>query len=314
MMRHDPRFTTFHSAYINERVEFDLQNTFLENPTEDKLIRMFAHVSITRDPRATRDMVPDDVWRNLPPDPEILELEERRAELKGGQYRIKGQKDEAEIRKLSNKIRSMRAQRENSIVMAYREYFFYNRPTWDIERQARGEAPDEYAEPAIDIQIPERARLAKILCHQPDSWTDEEIWQRRIEAIGLMVALCDRRETVKSQCIRRSAQAAVPTKRESPEPDLFPLLMQKTQCPRCIGDGRMTYAERMFPYCRPTVMNDHFDREHLKEMEDLERDNLVICDHPKCREDGLKLKSVDHFRNHVQTVHGVKLRPSWRSA
>ncbi|KAJ3463633.1 hypothetical protein MRS44_008419 [Fusarium solani] len=30
MMRHDPKFLTFHDAYLNQMVEFDLQNTFLE--------------------------------------------------------------------------------------------------------------------------------------------------------------------------------------------------------------------------------------------------------------------------------------------
>jgi hypothetical protein len=51
MMRQDPRFMTFQSAYLNEIANFDL--------------RMFAHVSLTRDLRATADMMPDEVWANL---------------------------------------------------------------------------------------------------------------------------------------------------------------------------------------------------------------------------------------------------------
>ncbi|KAK3942585.1 hypothetical protein QBC46DRAFT_227083, partial [Diplogelasinospora grovesii] len=45
--------------------------------------------------------------------------------------------------------------------------------------------------------------------------------------------------------------------------------------------------ERTFSYCRPAVMNDHFDREHVA-------------------------KHLDHFRIHVQEVHHVTLRPSDR--
>ena len=59
MMRHDPTFATFHNAYLNEIAKFDTQNTFLVEQTEDQLYKLFAHVSLTRDPRATRDMVPD---------------------------------------------------------------------------------------------------------------------------------------------------------------------------------------------------------------------------------------------------------------
>ncbi|KAH7176273.1 hypothetical protein EDB81DRAFT_34260 [Dactylonectria macrodidyma] len=76
MMRHDPKFATFLSAYLNENVGFDIQNAFLEDETEDQLYRLLAHVSLNHDPRAARDMVPDEFWQNLPPDPAIAELEE----------------------------------------------------------------------------------------------------------------------------------------------------------------------------------------------------------------------------------------------
>ncbi len=83
-MRHDQRFFTFQDAYLNQIAKFHLQNGFLEEEMENQMFRLFAHVSLTRDPRARRDMVPPDVWANLAPDPEITELEERRAELKQG--------------------------------------------------------------------------------------------------------------------------------------------------------------------------------------------------------------------------------------
>ncbi|KAK1482093.1 FluG domain-containing protein, partial [Colletotrichum abscissum] len=139
MMRHDPKFATFQGAYLNENVQFDLQNTFLEEETEEQMYKVFAHVSLTRDPRATRDMVPKEVWENLPPDPEIVELEQQRQELKGGQYRVQGEENEAEIRRLTEEIRTKRDQRDKSVVKEYLEYHLYNRPTWDIERQANGE-------------------------------------------------------------------------------------------------------------------------------------------------------------------------------
>ncbi|KAH7124543.1 FluG domain-containing protein [Dactylonectria macrodidyma] len=319
-MRHDLRFVTFHQTYLNEIVNFDIQNAFLEEEKKTQLFRMFAYVSLTRDPRATADMVPPEVWDNVEPDPEIVELEEERARLKQGNYRIEGCEPEQQIRRLTNKIRTKRAQREKRIVREYREDYFYHRPTWDIERQASGEEEDdegELVEPVIDLAIPERARLAEILCNQSADWTEEEAYRRRIEVIDLMVALCDKRETVKRDRIRLRTKANPPVKSESPEPeakfepnpDPFPLLMQATQCPDCVGNTRLTLEERAFTYCRPTVMNDHFDDQHLARRKQAEQSGETIrYEHPKCK--NVRLQHLDHFQSHVQRVHSVTLRTS----
>lgn len=314
-MRHDPQFATFHHAYLNEIANFDMQNAFLEEEKECQLFRLFAHVSLTRDPRATADMVPEEVWANLAPDPEIVELEEERARLKQGHYRIEGHEDEERIRKLTNEIRTKRAQRDRQVVKDYREYYFYHRPTWDIERQARGEEAEEYIEPTINVSILERAQLAEILCHQPDSLTEDVILQRRIEVIDLMVALCDKRETVKRDRTRHKITASKPMKTQLAEIgtglglDPFPLLMHGAQCPDCIGDERLSLQERSFMYCRPTVMNDHFDRQHLIGRELAEKNGEKIrCEHPKCQ--NLKFECLDAFRCHVLKAHGVALRSS----
>lgn len=84
--------------------------------------------------------------------------------------------------------------------------------------------------------------------------------------------------------------------------------MDPYQCPDCFGDERMTLLERTFRYCRPTVRNDHFDA-HLVDREFAERRNEPIrCHHPKCRDK--QFQHLDHFRSHVQPVHGVPLRSS----
>lgn len=243
------------------------------------------------------------------PDPEIVELEAQRDQLKEGRYRIEGHKNEGKIRKLTNQIRIKRAQRERRIVREYREFYFYHQP----ERQARGEEEDDYVEPEIDVSIPERAGLANLLCKQPD-WTEEEVFQQRIKAIDLMVALCDKRETVRRKHIQQRAITAPPIKGESPKvelerylsPDSFPLLMKATQCPDCFGDERLSLQER---YCCTTVRNDHFDNCHLPERERVEHHGEPIsCEHPRCRDE--KFEDLNHFRNHVHTIHGVSLRSS----
>ncbi|KEY73861.1 hypothetical protein S7711_11500 [Stachybotrys chartarum IBT 7711] len=94
-----------------------------------------------------------------------------------------------------------------------------------------------------------------------------------------------------------------------PSPDRFPLLMHAAQCSDCIGDERLSVEERAFTYCRPTVMNDHFDSQHLVRREQAEQSGEKIrCEHPKCW--NLKFQYIDEFRRHVYEVHGVILRSS----
>ncbi|EAQ91198.1 predicted protein [Chaetomium globosum CBS 148.51] len=220
----------------------------------------------------------------------------------GGRYRIKGSENEARIRELTKLIATKEQQRKKAVQRGYRKHYFHNRPTWDMETD--GEEEEEYDEPAIDLQIPERAQFAEILCNQPDNLSSTELLELRIQAAELMVALCGKRETVKRNHIRRRAQTqANVTVKESPGPDPFPLLMDRKQCPYCI-DEKLSHEERTFKYCRPAVMYDHFDRKHARQLSGVKQ---ISCNHPKCKE-GLEFKHLNHYKNHVERVHDVKLR------
>ncbi|KAK0707074.1 hypothetical protein B0T26DRAFT_729064 [Lasiosphaeria miniovina] len=302
MMRHDPKWATFNNAYINEKVGFHLQNAFLEEPTEDSLLAMLTHIGLTRDPRASKDMVPDDVWELMLPDPQIEALKAERAQLKGGRHRIKGSKNEGKIRELTKWIATKEQQRKTTIRREYRKHYFYNRPTWDMDADGQ----EEYVKPAADLQITERAQLAEILYNQPDNLGLAELLELRIRAGELVVILCGKRETARRGRIRRRAQAqADVTVKESPGPDLFPYKINKRQCPRCIGDEMLTYEERTFKYYRLAVMHDHFDRNHAQYLDSVEQ---ISYNHPKCKDEALGFKHLSHYKNHIQKVHGVKLR------
>lgn len=93
-------------------------------------------------------------------------------------------------------IASKEARRKKDVRRAHREDYFYSRQTWDIEAD-ESEEEEEYIEPAVDLQIPERAKLAEILCNQPDNLSSTELLELRIQAAELMVLLCDKRETRK---------------------------------------------------------------------------------------------------------------------
>ena len=80
----------------------------------------------------------------------------------------------------------------------------------------------QYVEPTIDLQIPERAQLAEILCKQPGDLTPVQLPGLRIRAAELMVALYDKRETKKRDAVGRRPPAKIVVKEESLRPDPFP--------------------------------------------------------------------------------------------
>ncbi|KAL2133499.1 hypothetical protein VTI74DRAFT_2264 [Chaetomium olivicolor] len=277
-MRHDPKCATFNSAYINEKVGFHLQNAFLDESTEDSLLGMLSYIGLMRDLRASKDIVPDEVWKMMPPDLEIEALQGR------------GHSSKA-------------ARQKNAVRRAYREDYFHNRPTWDIE--ADGQKEEEYAEPTTDLHIRERAQLAEILCNQPDNLSATELLELRIQAAELIVALCGKRETAKRKCIRRRARADVTAKEESPAPEPFPLLMDRKQCPSTSGMEPCPMRKGHSGTVEPAVMYDHFDRKHVQQLGGVKQ---ISCNHLKCRGQALEFKHSNHFKNHVERVLGIKLR------
>jgi Protein of unknown function (DUF3435) len=170
-------------------VRFDVQSAVLERPSADGILRMLTHMSLTRDPRAPVH-VPDDVSAALPPDPSIVALEQQRQQLKAGVYRIQGTDVEAEVRRLTTAIGAARSRRRNIVSEEYRDEYFRNRPTEDIERQNRGEEEEEYIEPVIEHQIPERAQLANLICTRFADLKPQDAVQLRIRAAKLMLSLC----------------------------------------------------------------------------------------------------------------------------
>ncbi|KAK4171263.1 hypothetical protein QBC36DRAFT_199715, partial [Triangularia setosa] len=79
--------------------------------------------------------------------------------------------------------------------------------------------------------------------------------------------------------------------------------LDKKQCPRCFGDETLSHVERTFKYSRLAVMYDHFNRKHGQQLGGVKQ---MSCNHPKCRGKALEFKHLNHFKNHVETVHGVK--------
>ncbi|KAF7944137.1 hypothetical protein EAE96_010541 [Botrytis aclada] len=305
VMRHKAMSGVYNGAYINERIRFDVQSAVFERPSADGVLRMLTHMSLMRDPRAPV-VVPNDILAALPPDPHITALEQERQNLKGPSYRIQGTDIEAEVRRLTNEIGSARSRRRKIISEEYRADYFCRRPTEDIERQNNGYEAEEYVEPIVEYQIPERRELAELLCTRFGSTKPQDAVKLRIRAANLMLALCGCREIPQRYMRRAKIPAQSIIEKDLPETDpFFPLVCSKSQCPFCIGDETRSYEQRIGSFCRPAKMMDHVERVHLKGQDSGAR---MKCYHPICKSQGLVLKHLEHFKSHVQSVHRVTLR------
>ncbi|KAG6829647.1 hypothetical protein H0H87_010612 [Tephrocybe sp. NHM501043] len=221
IMRHHAGSDTFRSSYLNQKVQFDVQNAVLGEPLETQLLSMLSHVGHLRDPRASSNMVPKEVWAQLPPDSEIVGLQQRRALLKGAGLGVKDSSHKEEIDRLTARINALGGRRRKAVRAWYRKWYFDNRPTWDLARQAHGEAPVGNDKPEIDVQLRPRARLAELLCDQPDDLGPEELSARRVEVGNHMVDLGRLREGIRPEIesFLASYSAAPNAASQPPAPD-----------------------------------------------------------------------------------------------
>lgn len=309
VLRHNPQTGVFCGSYLNEKVRFIVQDAVLDQPTDAGLLRAFTHMSLTCDPRAPVN-VPDEILKTLPPDLEIATLEAERVELSleiKAQYtfitRAAGTDIGIEYLKLQRKIASLEKTRLKEIKKEYRRDYFYRIHNETMKRQLEKLSPEEYVEPIIQHQLPERTQLQEIMCDLSKDGSTYGIVARRIHAINIMIALSCRQEPPRLKVHPIDSHQRYPSEAtEVPEP--FPLVCKKTQCIICIGNERLPYDHRMKTFTRTSKMMTHVER-HLEEVA---RNNQYCCDHPVCKSEGVILENIIHFKNHVERVHGIRLR------
>ena len=294
----------------------------MERPSIDGLTRAFTHMSIRCDPRAPKD-VPKHIKDALPRDEKIAQLKKEKSALLAGiksefrfLYRAKGSPKWKEHLELGLKIARMTKKWEEGIKKAYRRQYFYHIHNEELQRQLNNVETAEYVAPVTQHQLPERAQVQEVLCSFPEGLSPDEVVQRRIRAINLMVALCSCREeppprprataspvSFEEKVLEDSKEAVL--RQPSLEAEPYPLICGKTQCIFfCTGIGTKK------TFCRPAKMMDHVEA-HLRRERAETRSEHVRCRHPVCEGAGLVLEGVHEFKNHVREVHGVTLRSPW---
>ncbi|KAF2181317.1 hypothetical protein K469DRAFT_729448 [Zopfia rhizophila CBS 207.26] len=292
VMRHDPMTGCLANAYLNHRVGFNVQDAFLErDPSADGLTRAFTHMSIRCNPEVPKE-IPKTELDGLPPDPEIVDLSRRVRQMSIGirqEYRFikfapKPVHDR--YRQLQRDLRNAEKSFRDEMTKVYQEACRRRIHDEELERQLSGMVVDEEAEPAVQHYLEERNQLQAILCDFNMNLDIKCITDRKIRAINLIVVLASRREIRQP----RSSQ---------------PCEDKRTQCIYCVGDETLLYKDRMHTFSRVSHMMDHVENVHLKHEP---VGGKFVCHHPDCKPLGNFLRDLDEFKNHVQKVHGVKLR------
>jgi hypothetical protein len=132
---------------------------------------------------------------------------------------------------------------------------------------------------------------------------------RKIRAINLLVRLASRREV---RPLRPSRVKITSSRESSPDnehsslkTEEVPLVLGRTQCIYCVGDGRLPYRYRMRTFKRVSHMMDHVEKVYLRHEPSAPS---FVYRYPRCKHLGNFLTSLDDFKDHVKTVYGVKLR------
>lgn len=316
VMRHDPMTGCLANAYLNNRVGFNTQDAYLgTDPSADGLTKAFSHMSIRFSPAPK---ISKEELDKLPRGDQIENLRREKQQIRDELCRkykfIKSapEDERTEYKKKCDELRSKEKTFREEMTKLFQAGYRRKIENEILEISLKGLATEEKAEPAVAHQLLERSSLIPILCDFNKSLSVEMTTDRKIQAINGFVRLAACREVrlprtnMAEENDESSAEDTHSTLAPTTGPsEDIPLVIDKTQCICCVGDSRLSYPIRMRRFKRVANMMNHFENVHLRHKKDKAR---FVCNHPKCQHLGDFLTSLDHFKNHVQTVHGVKLR------
>lgn len=325
VMRHDPLTGCMQNAYQNLRVGFNTQDAYLErDPSADGLTRAFTHMSIRCNPEIPKE-IPKAVLNSLPQDPGVIDLATRVRQMalsmreQYGFIKSAPKATREEYEKLRRDLKKNEKAFRIDMTKAYREAYRRRIHNEELERQVSevalgsGLNGEPKFESSLQHQLEERAQLQTLLSDFRKDLDSDYVTNRKIKAIDLMVLLASRRE-VRPRTISPSplCEGIVKERLLDVEPTIenikgleIPLVLGKTQCIYCVGEDQLPYGTRMRSFNRVSHMMDHVEKVHLKHER---KEGNFVCRHPQCQHLGDFLPSLDAFKNHVQKVHGVKLR------
>lgn len=245
-------------AYMNERVQFDVQAAFLGLPSADAALKATSHASRYIDPRAPTTL-PDSCQQPLRTHPTVVKCRQLRDSLSTEAKRIFGSVKNAagtEIHEAYSQacaaLQAVKINLRRGAMKKCRDDFFDTIDTDEIDKQLdlsllnleeKDWKPEE-----VKHKVPERTRVAELICARPVDSTEEAALEHRILTVEALVALCPVREMQSQQ--KRNYDRTWGISDEDTEtlaePDLPAMIYSSKQCPFCFKE-----------FCRPRKMREH---------------------------------------------------------
>ncbi|KAF1810595.1 hypothetical protein P152DRAFT_475428 [Eremomyces bilateralis CBS 781.70] len=305
------RASLFERYYRNSVVQLDSVSAFLEVPSNDALIKLAGHMSLTRDPSAADSINVE--HSAVDSDPGIQETEKTCLRLRKDLIETFGKIKNGTgtelydtYRRERSHLRSERMKVKRALEEEARRQYFRTAGTRYIDEQRRDIA-HEYIESKPIFQFGERERLAALLFQNRDvrQVSEEVIYGQRIAAMDNLISLCGRH--LPRPAPRRHLSLRDKSLEEIPEedekdfnPDLFPLVCPGTHCLFCLGNQSLGPQSRTFAFARKDALKNHVEK-HLRHQDWSKEPE---CPHPLCEE---TLSTDMHFKNHAARVHNIFL-------
>ncbi|KAH6662715.1 hypothetical protein B0J14DRAFT_685428 [Halenospora varia] len=297
-------------AYMNERVQFDVQAAFLGRPSSDAAMKATSHGSRYIDPRAPTTLDAS-CQQPLRTHPTVVKCRQLQDSLSAEARRVFGSIKKAagtEIHKAYLQacaaLQAVKVKLRRGEVKKSHDEFFDTIDIDEIDKQldlSLLDLEEKHWKPeAVEHILLERKRVAKLICEQPADSTKEAALEHRILTIEALVALCRVQEAQPQQTRAYDHTWGIMDEDTAKlvEPNPLGMIYSSKQCPFCFKE-----------FCRPRKMRKHAENQHLKLYK---VDKLIPCPNPVCDKEGVILNGHEHFKNHAATVHKSFLFDKYR--
>jgi hypothetical protein len=298
-----------YQAYINQRVQCDVQAAFLGRPSSTALFKAVTHMSRYVDPRAPTDLGSEEI-NALKADSGIVQLRELRDRLSHEAQEESGtlKKAEAEGTKIyqmyktaDRELRCAKAKVLKSAKKVARQQFFDTISTIEINRQLNLSLldlnKDDWEPKKVEHNLEERRIVADLICKDTYNMSGQDKLSHRIRTVNALVALCHRKDIPLRH--RPDRTWGILHRNEPPESPPFPKTCTRTQCIFCFGNRQEPYEVRLHHFSTVYKARDHVEL-HLKQFKTYDD---IPCPDPNCQEAVVVLGGHLHFMNHAARVH-----------
>ncbi|KAI8723207.1 hypothetical protein NCS52_00176100 [Fusarium sp. LHS14.1] len=175
-LRHRTNNTIYQEAYHNTDCNSVVEDVFPGRGTATPCLAIFNHMGLCRDENAPK-VVSDDLTCDIGPSSDVRRLEEK----------VKKMKADFEEKSAREELRAARQKHQRKVFkMIYKDHFDAKNEE-ELQKQLQGIREPEVKQ-VVQHVLQQRTQVADILSNMDDAIPQQEIVQRKVEAINAWVA------------------------------------------------------------------------------------------------------------------------------